>query len=211
MQKLLESRIFWGLLLVVGGVLFLLENLGIFKLGSLFWAILMAAGGIFFLALVQRSRDNWWALIPAFALIGLALSVGLELFYPDAADVVGGGLVLAGLALGFWAIYLFTRQWWAIIPGGVLVTLAGMAMLDKIYPGVQGSGFFFIGIGLTFVLVAILPADGDMRWAWIPAGILIVMGLLLLAALGDMMAYLWPAALILLGLGLIYRAMSRRS
>lgn len=211
MQKLLESRIFWGLLLVAGGVMFLLENLGIFQLGSLFWGILMAVGGIFFLALVQRSRDNWWALIPGFALIGIALSVGLDIMYPEAAAAVGGGLVLAGLALGFWAIYLFTRQWWAIIPGGVLLTLAGMAVLDKFYPGVQGSGFFFLGIGLTFALVAILPAESDMRWAWIPAGILIVMGLLLLAALGDMISYLWPAALILLGLGLIYRAMSRRS
>ena len=209
MQKLLESRFFWGLLLVIGGVLFLLQNLGIFRLGALFWGILLAVGGIFFLAVFQRSEGNWWALIPGFALISLALTAGLGLFLPDVEKLIGGALVLGGLALSFWAIYALTRQWWAVIPGGLLLTLALMSLMERFYPGVEGAGFFFLGLGLTFALVAVLPGPGDMRWAWIPAGILLVMGLLFLAALNDFLMYLWPAALILLGLGLIYRALNR--
>jgi hypothetical protein len=45
-MKVLGSRIFWGGLLILAGVIFLLDNLGIITFGDLIWAILLGAGGI---------------------------------------------------------------------------------------------------------------------------------------------------------------------
>ncbi len=70
----------------------------------------------------------------------------------------------------------------------------------------QTGGVFFLGLGLTFALVALLPsAAGRMTWAWIPAGILAVMGLLLMATSGNLIDYLWPLIIIAAGGFLIIR------
>jgi hypothetical protein len=103
------------------------------------------------------------------------------------------------------------QHWWAIIPFGVLFTLASMVALDELFPGLETPGVFFLGLSATFALVAVLPnTQGELRWAWIPAAILLVMGVVFMAAAGEMLAYIWPAALILAGLFLIYRAFRGR-
>jgi hypothetical protein len=73
------------------------------------------------------------------------------------------------------------------------------------------GGIFFLGLGVTFALVAIVPVStGHMRWAWIPAGILGLMGVLILIAAEDMINYIWPSALILAGILLIGRSLGRK-
>jgi hypothetical protein len=70
---------------------------------------------------------------------------------------------------------------------------------------------FFLGLGITFALVAILPGtEGQMRWAWIPAAILGLMGLLILIAAEELINYIWPSALIFAGLLLIGRSLRRK-
>ena len=64
MFKWLESRILWGSLLILGGILFLLQNLNIIQVGGLFWAILAVLGAVFFFYIFFSNRLNWWALIP---------------------------------------------------------------------------------------------------------------------------------------------------
>jgi uncharacterized membrane protein HdeD (DUF308 family) len=67
---------------------------------------------------------------------------------------------------------------------------------------------------VTFAIVAVLPAGLIRRWwAWIPAGVLAVVGgLVLLTAGGALTAlnYLWPVFVILAGLFLLWRALQRR-
>jgi len=76
---------------------------------------------------------------------------------------------------------------------------------------VETGGIFFIGLGLTFALVGLLPAPrGRMRWAFIPALVLLVMGLLIFAAAEQFINYLWPVALILVGLYLVFRTFRPR-
>jgi hypothetical protein len=201
-----QSRLIWGSILVLAGVLFLLQEFQI--LGSAFeylWVILMAAGSGAFLWIYFTKHDHWWAVIPGLTLLGLTL-VGLE----NLIQVLPGGnwsgaVFLGCIGLAFWLVYLRRQeQWWAIIPGGVLVSLALVAGLDFLSD--WSDVIFFLGLGLTFLLVALLPnKTHDTRWAFIPAGILTVLGLILIAPLQSVMNYIWPVALIGLGIYVLLR------
>jgi hypothetical protein len=207
-MRWLESRVLWGSLFVIGGVLFLLQNLGVLALGNLFWVILLGFGSAFFLSFFIQDRDNWWALIPGFTLLSLLAVILLNWFIPNLGASWGGSVMLAGIGLSFFLIYLVEREnWWALIPGGVLLTLAATVGLEKFFPGLETVGIFFLGMGLTFGLVAILPnPGGEMRWAWIPAGILLLIGLVFMATTGALLKYIWPVALIFAGIFLLYRS-----
>ena len=211
-MKWLESRILWGALLIIGGVLFLLQNLGVFEFGDLFWAVLFFLAGLFFISLYRQNRANWWALIPGFTLFGVGAQIAIDRLFPQVSDILGGLFILGFAGLGFLVIYLLDREnWWAIIPGGVLLTLGVVSAMDEALPGVGTGGVFFLGLGGTFALVALVPTrSGSMKWAWIPAGILLVMGALILATAENMMAYIGPVALILVGGYLILRTFVRR-
>jgi hypothetical protein len=213
MMKLLSSRLLWGLVLVVGGVLLLLDTFGIFKGGALFWTIVSGVAGVLFLSLYISNHDNWWALIPGIIFLAVAATIGLDSFLPGFSDTnLGGTIILGGIALSFLLVYLAERgNWWAIIPAGVMTTIALVAVLDTNTSSLASGGIFFLGLGITFALVAILPTSiGKMRWAWIPAGILGLMGVLILIAAEDLINYIWPSALILAGIVLVARSINRK-
>jgi hypothetical protein len=212
MGRWLESRILWGSVLIIGGVLFLLENLGLIEFAGIFWALIMAAAGVFFLSIYVSNRLNWWALIPGSTLLSLALSFGISELFPEIGDQVGGVLLFGGIGLGFVLVYLVSRaNWWAVIPAGVMMTLAIVVILDGIVSDLGVGGIFFLGLGATFALVAMMPTpEGRMFWAWIPSGILSLMGLLILFAVEEMINLLWPIGLIGGGLVLIFLAFRPR-
>lgn len=211
MQRI-DARFIFGLLLIGGGVIYLLQNLGLITWGPLVWAIAFAVGGLAFLSVFARDRLMWWALIPGLTLLGLAGLLTLQQIAPAQAESWGGSLFLGAIGLAFLIVYAANRQfWWAIIPGGVLLTLAVVAGVDR-FAELQTGGVFFLGLGATFALVALAPnPQGPMRWAFIPAAVLAVMGLLLLVGFITAINYLWPAALILAGLFLLARAFRRRA
>ncbi len=194
-----------GGLMLLGGLLFL-EQFGLLQgAAGWFWAaVLTLIGAAFVRLFFQNMRSNWWAVIPAFALFGMAADTIL----PESLSGFGGMFFLGAIGLAFWTIYATDRsRWWAIIPGGVLVTLAGVSVLDNFLPGDSNGGgsVFFIGLGLTFLLVALLPnPSADTRWAYIPAAVLVLMGAFVgSAATAGLANYVWPVALIAVGLGLI--------
>ena len=212
-MKRFETRVAWGILLIAGGVLFLLQNLGILGGGiALLWALLFGAAGVIFLYVFLTDRANWWAVIPGFVLLSLAVLIVLNQLAPGVGGTWGGALFLGGVGLGFWVIYFVNREhWWAVIPGGVLLTLALVAGLSSVLEGIETGGVFFLGLGLTFGLLSFLPTpQGRMKWALIPAAVLLVMGLLITAAFTSALNYLWPLALILIGLYLIFRTFGFR-
>lgn len=203
-MKALKSSIFWGVLIVVAGGLLLLEALGALAVGGWIWSALFGVAGVGFAYVFSRSRENWWAAIPAGALLGLAALVAWGEIWSASADEWGGSLFLGALGAGFWAVYLRVREnWWAIIPGGVFLTLA----LLTVAPADDGT-FFFLGLALTFALLAVLPTDqGRLRWPIIPAGVLGVLGVLVGIGAEGALNYVWPAALVAGGLYLILRAL----
>ena len=200
-----QSRLIWGGILILAGILFLLQELNI--LGNAFqylWLILMAAGGAVFIWIYFTKKEQWWAIIPGLTLLGLSLR-GLDSllnFYPGSSWT--GAVFLGCIGLAFWLIYLRRQdQWWAIIPGGVLLTLAAVAGLDKILD--WGEVIFFLGLACTFALVGILPNQLDTRWAFIPAAVLAVLGIALFDPFQSIMLLIWPVALIALGGYILFR------
>ena len=212
-MKRIDLRILWGTLLIAAGVLYLLQNFEVIRSGvALFWAVLFGLAGASFLAFFVVNRAQWWALLPGWSLVSVSALISLDQFAPPLAQAWGGSLFLGGAGLGFWLVYLVNRaNWWAIIPGGVLMTLAVVAGVEATDNGPATGGIFFLGLGLTFTAVALLPTpQGRMRWAFIPASILTTMGLLILAAAEKLLGYLWPIALIAVGVYLVYRTLRPR-
>jgi hypothetical protein len=208
-----DTNVVVGLLLAGAGILFLLLNLGLLSPAEdAIWTVLFILGGAAFLAAYGRDRARWWALIPGFVLLSLGALIGLSAFVPAFDERWGGSLVLGGIGLSFWAVYLNDRaHWWAIIPGGVLLTLATIAGLSDYVPGEQIGGILFLGLALTFGLVYLLPfGEARQRWAIYPAAVLLIMALLIMASVGQVINLLWPLALILAGLYIAYRTLRVR-
>ncbi|MHB0870736.1 MAG: hypothetical protein ACYC5J_14985 [Chloroflexota bacterium] len=213
-MRRIDARTLFGILLVLSGLLLLLQNLGILSVAwGVFWAVIFIAGGLAFLGVFMERPANWWALIPGFTLLALGVLIVLDTTVPWVARSWGGSLFLGGIGLSFWLIFLVSpRNWWAIIPGGVLVTLAVVAGLSPLVPGPASGGVFFLGLGLTFALVYLLGQTRDrMSWALIPAAILLLLGALTTASAVMVFAYVWPTLIILAGVYLVYRALRSQS
>lgn len=205
-----RSSIIIGAVLVVLGLLFLAQNFRLFGgLENLVFVVLFGLGGLAFLYVFAANQEHWWAIIPGFTLLGIAALIGLG----DRLGAIGGALFLGAIGLAFWVIYVIRREfWWAIIPAGVLTTLAVVAATADYIEGVAVGGFFFLGLAATFALVYLLPTpEGRMKWALIPAGVLGLMGLLMILSLGGLINYIVPAALILAGLALVARVLMKRN
>lgn len=210
MIKLITSRLFWGIILVLGGILLLLDTFGIIQGNELFWIVITAIAGIFFLMLYLPNRENWWALIPGVIFLAVSTAIGLSTFLPGFKDAnMVGPVILGGIGLSFFLIYIVERSnWWAIIPAGVMTTIAAVAVLDSTSTSGTSGGIFFLGLGITFVLVAILPnLVGQMRWAWIPAAVLGLMGILIMLAADNLINFIWPSALVVAGIVLVWRSL----
>lgn len=204
-----RARYLAGILLILAGVVFLLEAVGAIPSGfALLWILLFAGAGFFFLYLfVSNRRGYWWAAIPGFITLGIASVIGLNEYLPGVGDDIGGASFLAAIGLGFWVVYIAnTLFWWAIIPAGVLTTLALIAGFNGYMPEQALGGAFFLGIGVTFGLVYLLPNPGErMTWALWPASVLVIIGLIVASSAVETLNYLWPTTLILAGLYLVYR------
>lgn len=176
-----------------------LEDFG----GALFLgSIALSFWWVYFAARVER----WWAIIPAGVLTALAVMVVVAAWFEE----FGGAIFLGGIGLAFFATYLTdrTERWWALIPGGVLVTLAGVTIAAERLPNeFQTAGIFFLGLALTFLLVAVLA---NMKWAYWPALVLGIMGALGMASLLELANYFYGIAFIAGGGFLLYKYYSNR-
>jgi hypothetical protein len=75
--------------------------------------------------------------------------------------------------------------------------------------GFDTGGIFFAGLGLTFFLLTLLPdQEKNLRWAYIPAAVLLIMGLLIGVSANGTINYIWPIALIMGGLFMVWRQLT---
>jgi hypothetical protein len=204
-MKRIDFRVLIGGGLVLLGLLMLLERFGLFRGASdIFWGVIFLVAGAYFLnRFAKDTRGEWWAAIPGFALAGLGFDSLLSVIFNN----WGGFFFLCFIGLGFLAVYFSGRdRWWALIPAGVMLTLGFITVLDNVYGVRETGGFFFLGLGLTFLLVAVLAS---LQWAYIPGVILLVMGALIGSPFVGTMSYIWPAALIVGGFLLILQFVRR--
>jgi hypothetical protein len=203
-------RLAGGILLIAAGLILLLDRFGVVpNVLPYIWIALFAASGVVFVIVYATDRRHWWALIPGFTLLGLSVVSGSAVFLSDFVGELGGAIFLGGIALAFWLIFILHREhWWAGIPAGVLTTLAVVAGIGTAMQGLAVGVIFFIGLGLTFLLLYVVPPpSGRMVWPLIPAGILLVMGILMGTPYVEALNYVGPVALILGGGYFLYRSL----
>jgi hypothetical protein len=252
--------ILWAVVLILGGGLLLAQN---FKLLGQFeapiWTFIFGGVGVLFLLdFITSPRNDWWAVIPGCALLGLAATIALAerevngewvgsvmlfsialpfllIYLVKRGDfwwaLIPGGImlfiavipiltlyvrgeaigtfVLWAIALPFWVVYLVNRRnWWAIIPAGTLTVIGLMPLLavSRVLPQFIG-GLFFVGLAAVFGLIYLLNLrDPQMFWAVYPAGVLLAIGVGIMAFGQNW----WPVVLIALGGVLLVRAILPR-
>jgi hypothetical protein len=201
-----------GVLLIGAGIVFLLSNLGYFDMGDYIIGGLFCLGGLFFLSMLRENTANWWAMIPGVVLLDLGGLIILSSLFPDLMDRIGGAFFLGGVSLAFWLVYFRVREyWWAIIPAGIVLTLAAITVIDLMpFSGMIVPATLFLGIACTFALVYILTGrDASFRWTWYPAAIAGIMGLIFLFFSGRLGGFLMPTVLIILGVYLVGKTLRK--
>jgi hypothetical protein len=214
-MKRLSEAAGWGIFLLLAGVFLLLTNLNVFGTwGDLAWAALYALAGLGFLIWFFTGTEHWWRAIPAFTLLGIGATMLLAWRNIELGGW-GPSLVLFGMALSFWAILIVRKEhWWALVPAGVLTTVA---VLFGLWPRLDAAGrtaVLLIGLGLMFLLLyAIRYDEHDARWAAVPAGALLLLGVVTLVGalpLPAMVQDWWPIVLVVAGALLIVLGLTRR-
>ncbi len=137
-----RDRTLLGLILVAGGVLFLLGQLDVF--GSMGNLILLAIGSVFMYAYFTTSQGHRIGfLIPGAILLGIGTGVAINNLPLPWLWPAGDATVFT-LGLGFCLIWALERKhWWALIPGGILVTVG----LSSLFAIMQLWPLVLIGLG----------------------------------------------------------------
>jgi hypothetical protein len=188
-----RSSLFWGILLICAGLLALADQMGYTDRSSpLIWTAVFAAVSL--LGFVSYALSGWkqWAwLFPAGVFGGLAVTVGLATSNVDSAAV--GSPLFFGLLIPFVAAYLTDRahNWWALIPGGVMLFLALTTLLVDSTGGEWIGALFLFMVAISFLVVYM--NDQTRIWALIVAYATAVLGIApLMASGGNDAAYFGP-------------------
>ena len=180
-----KSGLFWGVLLIGGGLLALAEQMGyVDTFSPQTWITVFA--GISLLALVSYllgGRAQWGLLFPAGAFGGLALVITLAEANVDSAAVASP--LFFGLLIPFLVAYLTDRahNWWALIPGGVMLFLALVTLLVDSAGGEWVGALFLFMIALSFLVVYL--NNRTRIWALLVAYIMAVLGIAPLMSIGG--------------------------
>lgn len=186
-----KSSLFWGVLLIGGGALALVQQMGyIDQVSNIIWAWIFALVSL--LALISYALSGWkqWGwLFPAGVFGGLAVTVALALNHIDNPAIASP--LFFGLLIPFVAAYLMdrARNWWALIPGGVMLFLAMTTLLVENVGGEWVGSLFLFLIGLSFLIVYL--NNHARTWALLVAYILGVLSIApaMASGGGDTAAY----------------------
>ena len=154
-------------------------------------------------------RDGSWVGGLVLVTIGLAFLVGQLL--PNAGRFVP---LLVGLS--FLAVFLVTRNYGFLVPGGIVTGVGAGVVLAVEDQGRVGGGLFLVSLGIGFIGIYVVGALFRLRenhpWPLVPGGILATLGAITLAGTryGDVSRYAWPVALIALGAAFLLRGLLRR-
>jgi len=190
-MKVNKSGLFWGLLLIIFGGVALAQQLGYMdQLPDSAWMWVFALISLVGLvSYITSGFKEWGWLFPAGIFGGLAVTVALATNNVNNAAV--GSPIFFGLLIPFVAAYLTdrTRNWWALIPGGIMLFLAMTTLLvDNVGGEWVGSLFLFL-IALSFFVVYL--NNHSRTWALLVAYIMFVLSIApaMASGGGDTAAY----------------------
>lgn len=184
MNKSRIANIFWGLALIAAGCLALAQSLGVIEdLAPTVWIVAFAGISLIsFVTYFVSGVRNWGWLFPACIFAGLALTLYMATNGVDSAAV--GSPLFVAIAVPFVVVYAQERgrNWWALIPTGVMAFLTfATLVVDSTRGELVGAGLFFI-LAAVFGLVWL---SKRYLWAALVAYIMFVMGFMPLLAMGS--------------------------
>lgn len=179
-----------GLALVVLGGLALLGSLPIFRmLPSFIWLLILMLGGATVYSATSLKLPYWQRLV-IYVLIGI---------YATASTGAFAGAAATGfIAMAFLLTYMMQpRNWWALIPGGVMSAVTLVILLGAFFPGWQTAPLFMLMLSATFTILYLLPKQrGGQQWARFPALATIIITLIMNDPTGRTPSWLIPLLLI---------------
>jgi len=172
-----RTRILWGLgLILIGSFLLALTVGWLPELSDAAWAIVFAIVSLlFFINYFTMGIRQWGWLFPATTTGAIAAIIWLSSIGVEGEWM--GALFMLAVALPFWVIYFSNRSanWWAIIPGGVLLAISLIPLLVvEAFSGELFGAVFMAMLGLVFLLVYL--SRREQWWAIIPAGSMLTIG-----------------------------------
>jgi hypothetical protein len=198
-----------GIMLFLGLLMLVVDTANDEWIGT--WLLFTISLSFFVVYLTNRSTRTW-ALLVAYIMFVVSLAPAMSVVDGDLAAYFGSVLLFA-IALPFFVVYFSSRDnWWAIIPAGVLTTVAVIATLgisgwihDK-ESGGYSNAILMGGLAVTFAIVWLRHAKA---WAKIVTIVLAALAVtsVLFAAYTEM---LWPLAIIVVGAYLLYLGLRRK-
>ena len=154
-----------------------------------------------------KGADGRWVGGAVLIIIGVALLAAQ--WVPDIGRYA---TIIVGLAL--LALFLVTRNAGALIGGSIVTGIGAGILLEEAFPDSAG-GWVPLGLGFGFLFIwfagSLLRMPEARFWPLIPGGILVFVGLDAMGgALGDLLRYAWPLALIALGFVVILNGRRRQ-
>jgi len=188
-------NIFWAVIMIAGGGIFLLREMGILDfalLSTWVWAAVFGVLSVFFfLTYFIKGTDRWGWLFPATILGAISATIALE--NTAAGEALSGALILAAIAVPFLVAYFENpeERKWALIPSWGMGVLTFVVLFERYLGGYLTGTIVLYGIALPFLFVYL--TDRSKKWALIPFAAMAVVGLIPL-----MEAFLDERALVLI-------------
>jgi hypothetical protein len=207
-----RSRNWWAL--IPGGVMLflalttlLVDSAGGEWVGTLFLFMIALS----FLSAYISKRTRTWALLVAY--IAAVLAIAPAMASSAVTAPYYGAVFLLSVAVPFFVVYFRSPdKWWAIIPASAVALIAIISIpaiagwIRTENQGGYASAFLMAGLAVAF---AVIWRRHDKSWAKIVTIVLAALAVasVLFAAHSEV---LWPVAIILVGLYLLFISMRRK-
>ena len=201
-----QAIVIGGLMVLFGGLLLVQEFT---ELNEWIWVAVLVVSGLAVYGVYSVAREEGWMLIISYVLLAIGLMITL-ITLDILQDAYVASFVMLAIAIPFVYGYFRSDQeaWGLLIPAyvmaaiGIMVPLLeGEVLTDEAIPA-----YVMFAVALPFLVV--FAVNTKQWWALIVGGILAIAGISFLFAM-DLVEYILPITLILVGGGILVRLLMR--